>query len=180
MRVGENNGKQKNGVLVPCSTSPVIFTRRHLKYCAGTLQPQATKYNVLHSTVTCSCSESNIARLILALPVYFISSLGPACPVSFVLLRDLDLHADRAPLGLGYNQVVVVLDVLDGGVVQAGPRQDAQGQGRREEVEFTIGKATDPATVSFAFSFPRERITYSLPRHPRLPFPNDMRCLSSA
>lgn len=48
--------------------------------------------------------------------------------------RDLDLHADRAPLGLRHDQVMVVLDVLNSRVVEASPRQDAQDQGRREEV----------------------------------------------
>lgn len=49
---------------------------------------------------------------------------------------------------------MIVLDVLDGSVVQAGPREDSQGQGRREEIEFTIGEATDPASVSYVLFSP--------------------------
>lgn len=63
-------------------------------------------------------------------------------------LRNLDLYADRAPLGLRYNQVVVVLDVLDGRVVQTSSRQDAQGQRRREEVELAISEAAISTAVS--------------------------------
>lgn len=63
--------------------------------------------------------------------------------------RDLNLHADRSSLGLRDDQVVVVLDILDGRVVQPSPRQDAQGQCRCKEVELAIREAKGSPAVSW-------------------------------
>lgn len=43
---------------------------------------------------------------------------------------------------------MVVLDILNSRVVEASPRQDTQGQGRRGEVQLAISEAKVTAAVS--------------------------------
>lgn len=56
-------------------------------------------------------------------------------------LINLDANGDRTLLGLYHNQVVVVGNILDGGLEQASARDDAQGNQRSHDVDFAVCKA---------------------------------------